>query len=355
MGVDITQYRIRIGSFHGRSCFSLLVRAVFKHNYFLSDFGLRNILYIMITALLLCIIGNDIELNPGPDQDSANSNVLKICHLNIQSLKCNLEKMKHIYLQLGGSYNIITVSETWLASTNPDDKLSIKGYHPVYRKDRANNAPGGGVAVWVSSNLVAKRRLDLELPDTEALWLEVRSNNNRFLLCTVYRPPNSRSIFWDSLQYMTDMGKASNIHHIMIIGDINADDRTREGVRLQQFINANNLISHLNEPTRITPRTQSCLDRILSNMGNYVRSTQVLSPLLYNDHCTICITLNFKTSKATCFRRLMWDYSRGDILGLLDYLSNIQWHDVCRGFNDISFSSEIWTKTILDAAKAFYC
>ena len=49
------------------------------------------------------------------------------------------------------------------------------------RKDRLHDAPGGGVAAWVSDNLVVNRRHDLELPDTESLWLEVRSHNNKLV------------------------------------------------------------------------------------------------------------------------------------------------------------------------------
>ena len=38
------------------------------------------------------------------------------------------------------------------------------------------------MACYVSSNLVAKRREDLEILGMECLWLEIRSNNNKFLL-----------------------------------------------------------------------------------------------------------------------------------------------------------------------------
>ena len=64
---------------------------------------------------------------------------------------------------------------------------------------------GGGVACYVGSNLVAKRRGNLESTDMECMWLEVRSNNNNFLLFSCYRPPDENYNFWDELQYMTDL------------------------------------------------------------------------------------------------------------------------------------------------------
>ena len=52
-----------------------------------------------------------------------------------------------------------------------------------------------GVACYVSSNLVVTRRGNLESTGMECLWIEGRSNNNNFLLCTCYRPPDGNHIF----------------------------------------------------------------------------------------------------------------------------------------------------------------
>jgi hypothetical protein len=229
-----------------------------------------------------------------------------------------------------------------------DAGYTINGYQPIMRKDRLHDAPGGGVTAWVSNNLVVNRRHDLELLDTESLWLEVRSHNNKFLLCSAYRPPNAGTNFWDSLQYMMD-----TINHIMIIGDLNADDGTRDGVILNMFMNANHLVSHINEPTRITPTSQTCLDRIISNMAHCVKDTQVVAPLLKNDHCTIGITLNFHITRQQCYTRLMWDYARGDFDGLRNHLLNVEWDDVCNNYTDVEIAAEQWNKTVLEALKAF--
>ena len=82
------------------------------------------------------------------------------------------------------------------------------------------------MACYVGSNLVAKRRGDLESTDMECLWLEVRSNNNKFLLCTCYRPPDENYNFWDKLQYMTDLSYLGQVKAIIFTGDFNADPNT---------------------------------------------------------------------------------------------------------------------------------
>ena len=182
-----------------------------------------------------------------------------------------------------------------------------------------------GVAAWVSDRLVAKRRLDLEIADLEAMWLEIRSQNNVFLLCTIYRPPNSRVIFCDHIQEMLDKVKSRNIHNIIITGDLNADDNTRNGAKLAFFTNINHLTYHVSGPTRITRTTQTRLDKIISNIPYYIKRTLISPPLLSNDHCTICATLKFRTPSIKAYKRQMWDYSRADFVGLRDYLSNVNW------------------------------
>ena len=201
--------------------------------------------------------------------------------------------------------------------------------------------------------MIAKRRFDLELPDVEALWLEIKSHNNTLLLGTFYRPPNSGSLFWEQLQDMTDLVKSGNNAHVIYAGDFNADDRTNHGNMFKLFVEANNLHSHINEPTRITERSATCLDRIVSNIPHYVETAQVLDPLLHNDHCYVGITLRFSIPKSQSYSRLMWDYSRADYEGLREHIRSIDWNMICENFTDIDFAANQWSTTVLEAAKTF--
>ncbi len=356
MTVGIAQYRVVIGLFSSRSCSCLLFHK--SHNNRKDLFGIICIcgddvllaLCIILLNFNLIILANDVELNPGPNERSLQH--LKLCHLNIQSMKRSSEKVTHIALQLGRRYDIITVSETWLDSTCSDSDYSLEGYHPIYRRDRTAGV-GGGVAAWVSSHLFAKRRRDLEVDDIEVLWLEIRAKNNKFLLCTIYRPPNTSSIFWDHLQDMYFNAKTTTTPLILLTGDLNADPLTANGEQFSSFISTNNLSSHINEPTRITTTSESCLDRIVSNFPQLTDSPHVIGPLLRNDHCTIGITLKFRTRKSHTYTRVMWDYRRADFIGLRQYLSGINWDHLCGHFLNIDEAAARWTEVVLDAAKKF--
>ena len=67
------------------------------------------------------------------------------------------------------------------------------------------------MAVIASQAIAIFRRIDLELPDIELLWTEIRVHNNKFLLGVVYRPPNSLVSFWDKLQESFDLATSCYI------------------------------------------------------------------------------------------------------------------------------------------------
>ena len=77
-------------------------------------------------------------MNPGPST-STKLKQLSVCHLNIRGLSD--AKLRDIKTCLCDTYDIITLSETFL-STNRSDSLSLPGYHPILRRDRETF--GGG-------------------------------------------------------------------------------------------------------------------------------------------------------------------------------------------------------------------
>ena len=193
------------------------------------------------------------------------------------------------------------------------------------------------------------------------MWLEVRNCNHTLLICssTVYRPHTESITFWESMQFMLDNARHTGISNILFAGDLNADklsrsgDVKRNGEMFDIFVSVNHLSSHINEPTRITPQTQSCLDRIVSNIPQYVVHTEVMSPLLTNDHCTIGITLRFAIHTNTSYSRTMWDYQRANYEGLKSFLNTIDWNIVCNSFTDVDEAAESWANTLLDGVRSF--
>ena len=283
MGITLAQYRITIGTFCGKGVKDKLIsfprdtgRSFWgiPIEHCLSDWGLwtrqkwsrhihnqkHNIYYKSSRSLVQGIVGlslvlhmsillycsGDIHPNPGP----VFLNDINISHSNIRSLRSYKDKLDHIRCNLADQFNIITLSETWLYNSIQSKYLHLLGFQPPFRRDRPDNSGYGGVLAWVSQQLAAKRRTDLEIAELEGLWLEIRAHNNKFLLGVFYRPPNSGASFWDFLQESVDNVKSGPIKNIVITGDFNADPGTQAGLVLQNFVNANHLRLHITEPKR---------------------------------------------------------------------------------------------------------
>ena len=70
---------------------------------------------------------------------------------------------------------------------------------------------------------------------------------------------------------------------------------TVNGKKLLSLSDINAFKLHITEPTRTTEMSSSILDQFISNIPEFVQDTNVDPPLLTNDHCTISITLKFKS------------------------------------------------------------
>ena len=104
-----------------------------------NDFSLQ--LCILLAYYLFCvlILSGDIEVNPGPINQS--NQILSVCHWNLNGIAAHnyiklslLEAYNAVY-----KYDVLCISETFLDSTSPlnDDQLKLNGYD-VIRSDHVH-------------------------------------------------------------------------------------------------------------------------------------------------------------------------------------------------------------------------
>ena len=260
--------------------------------------------------------------------------------------------MSHIKCNLAPKFSIITLSETWLTPSYNSKLFKIVGFQTPFRRDReAINGPigYGGVLAWVSNNIACKRREDLELPNIEAMWLEIRSANNKFYLCVTYRTQYVAD-YWDILQANINLVKEIRGAKILLVGDMNADPDTAEGRKLIDFCYANHLSTHVSEPTRITPESQTILDQLITNMPQMIKSVSVTDPVSTNDHCTISANLLFRKRRAHPYKRTMWDFKGTDFSNFKLAIERCNWEE-CFTDDNIETATEMWTNKLLNIAK----
>jgi hypothetical protein len=150
MGVSLDVYRARVGLHHLREsskCLNVVHRARFSGIPISEYLDIIITCYLITVLPILLVISGDVELNPGP-HFMAHNRYLTFCHANMRSIKKCSDKLDHIRAEFVGTYDVLTISETW-----PLYKLD--GYCDPIKRDRVGRQ-GGGLLAWVSENCVTK-------------------------------------------------------------------------------------------------------------------------------------------------------------------------------------------------------
>ena len=88
--------------------------------------------------------------------------------------------------------DILSVNETKLDSSIGNSDIHLSGYDVVRLDRKVNGRNGGGVCMYIRSNLNFRIREDLAYNDIEILIIEISNPRSRpFLVGTWYRAPSS--------------------------------------------------------------------------------------------------------------------------------------------------------------------
>lgn len=102
---------------------------------------------------------------------------------------------------------------------------------------------------------------------------------------------------------------------------------TDVGIKLFNFLECNNLVQLVNEPTRITQSGESILDLICSDSPGVFVSKGTLSPPSNCDHNIIFGKLSISVYKPKCFKRKVRNFNVIDEVPL-NVLLNAGWDDI---------------------------
>ena len=158
----------------------------------------------------------DIHSNSGPNSDGIHS--LSIVHLNTSSIRNKLEFLPNLV----ESFQIACFTETHLDADVSSSNLILESFDEPLRKDRTHY--GGGILVHLSNLLKCNRRHDLESPNIETIWVEIKLKDLNSLLCCMYRSDfnASQSLFINEIQNSIEIA-LDYTSHVILTGDINTD------------------------------------------------------------------------------------------------------------------------------------
>ena len=206
----------------------------------------------------------------------------------------------------------------------------------------------GGVALYISSDYLSKRREDLEHSDFELLFVEVKINSLTFVCGVCYRPPNYNSIvnnaLLDHLQFCLDEINKIPGTFVLLFGDFNADfvmlilPNNDFGSYLYRWLECNGLFQVINEPTRITAHSATLLDLIITNSPGYFVNSGAISPPSNCDHSLVYARMSVSLEKQKCYTRHIWDYSKIDENALREVLVNAAWDEIYNVDDVVSYT-----------------
>ena len=144
---------------------------------------------------------------------------LVIACLNINGLTAHIDELR-VFME-DSKIDILAINESKLDDTINDDELYLPGFE-IVRKDRMlNGRKGGGVCLYLRSNLNYRIREDLIIDKLECLTVEIIKPRSRpFLVSTWYRPPNSPPDILNEFENL--IGKIDGLNlELYLVGDFN--------------------------------------------------------------------------------------------------------------------------------------
>ncbi len=322
--ITIDQYRAAIGLFVLKGSRKMLMAEMFFWQFIFLNFIFCHL--VLPGIIQRC---GDIESNPGPANRSHDPKI-KIGHVNIRSLTSKVKDPNNPELEISKfclvkhhlehyQYKIFGISETWLDGTVSDADISIGGYSKPIRRDFSRQQRG--VLVYLSNDLPAKHRDDLDPVNSEIICVEIQIKFKKALIINCYRVPHQ-----DMLDFCSDLNdvidKASEeFDDIVIMGDMNArntlfwnhDITNTDGRILNAFFRSLSYEELVHEPTRIVGETKTCIDLMFTNnplIFSEIGTYDKIHPT--NDHQPIFGTLKFTLQKPKCFKRWVWDFKKGN-------------------------------------------
>jgi hypothetical protein len=222
-------------------------------------------------------------------KEKRNANVpvkLSCLYANARSIVNKYEELE-IYIE-NEKPHVIAITESWATTEIGDSEICINGY-TLFRKDREGVKRGGGVLLYVKSDLPASLRTDIKSEQfRECVWCDINCGLEKTLFGICYRPPDSKAEDDEGLFQI--LSSVSN-EPVVIMGDFNfptinwelhsADEG--KSIKFVECVEDCFLWQHVDKATR----GDNVLDLVFSSEKNMIENLKVEEPFGTSDHCVI--------------------------------------------------------------------
>ncbi len=232
--------------------------------------------------------------------------------------------------------------------------MNIKGYATelVDREDRdlpfVKNGVGG-VMIYISDSLNYIRREDLESMNMETIWIELTPKNHpRHLICVSYRSPDYTTNTWIDLFSKQLTNAYIECEKVTILGDFNIDrlkydNDSKTWLEVKENYQFTQLI---NEPIRVTEKSKTLIDDILTTIPEKVRCTKVAKIGISDHFPTIAVFKDSFGNKQTHISIKYRCYKNFDDSKFLNDLENAPCEEI-ETIENVDEALEYWYKLFL--------
>ena len=265
-----------------------------------------------------------------------NSDLLCV-YFNAQSIMNKLDDLHVMACSL--QPDIIGISESWTHSNILDSELMITGYD-IFRCDRPNSHRGGGVLLYVRSELQPTQYF-FRSPFPEQVWCKLRTKNKGELLIGVcYRTPTV-SIYDNNIDILLrDLLNELSGKRFMLMGDFNYPDidwnakqcLPTASKETQYFLNCcedNFYVQHITVETRL----KSTLDLVITDSPEAVDSVQLLGQFADSDHSMLQWNVSYQHITHTNSQQGLtanYDYAKGNFAAMRQDLLAVDWTELLK-------------------------
>jgi hypothetical protein len=111
--------------------------------------------------------------------------------INARSISNKLPELQNLLYT--GYHDVILITETWANSKLPNSVLDPANNVCIYRCDRSDDRPGGGVCIMVN-RLFSSEQIDTSNDSgTEICCIDISRSGSKCRFVVAYRPPGSGS------------------------------------------------------------------------------------------------------------------------------------------------------------------
>ena len=235
-----------------------------------------------------------------------NSPSLSVFHLNIRSLNANFESLKVLLEECNFSFDILCLTETWCSdqSFGANSNFQLPNYDALHY-ERKTNKKGGGIVIYVKTNLIYKIRNELSISnsDSEVLTIEIINDKSKnYIITCCYRPPrgNSKTLseFLEKIYRLSNSKKG-----LFILGDFNLNcfdyDEKNEIKEFYEHVFRHGLIPIINRPSRVTTTSRTLIDNIFTAEFFDTSLKKGIIKTSVSDHFPIFVTISIPDNKST--------------------------------------------------------